>query len=92
MGPASGKIWWFKKVQYLQKKYHCQWALLSGEKRKWIFHNLGNLLLPMELVPASRERVVPTEWQVRTVLWRLHTKRKSDSSSSTSVSAVCADQ
>ena len=25
LGPESGKIWWFKKrVQYLQKKYHCQ--------------------------------------------------------------------
>ena len=35
---------------------------------KWIFHNLGNLLRPMELIPASRERVVPTEWQVRSVL------------------------
>ena len=26
---------------------------------KWIFHNPGNLLRPLELVPASRERVVP---------------------------------
>ena len=30
--------------------------------------NLGNLLRPLKLVPASNERVVPTEWQVRTVL------------------------
>ena len=50
------------------KKNHCQWTLQRGEKPKWIFHNLGNLLRPLELVPASRERVVPTEWQVRTVL------------------------
>ena len=35
---------------------------------KWIFHNVGNLLQPLEFVPASRERVVPTEWQVQTVL------------------------
>ena len=28
----------------------------------------GNLLRPLELVPASRELVVPTKWQVRTVL------------------------
>ena len=41
---------------------------LRGEKPKWIFHNLGNLLRSLELVPASRERVVPTEWQARTVL------------------------
>ena len=32
------------------------------------FQNLGNLLRPLELIPASRERVVLTEWQVRTVL------------------------
>ena len=38
------------------------------KKPKWIFHNFGKLLPPLELVPASRERVVPTEWQVRTVL------------------------
>ena len=42
--------------------------LLRGEKPKWIFHNLGNLPRPLELEPASRERVFPTERQVRTVL------------------------
>ena len=62
--PESGKIWWLKKVQHIQKKYHCQ----CGKKPKCIFHNLGNLLRHLELVQASRERVVPTEWQVRTVL------------------------
>ena len=50
------------------RKYHCQWAFLRGKKPKWIFHNIGNLLRPLELEPASRERVVPTEWQIRTVL------------------------
>ena len=35
---------------------------------KYIFHNFGNLLRPLELVPASREHVVPTESQVRTIL------------------------
>ena len=91
-GPESGKIWWLKKVQYFQKKYHCQWTFLRGKKPKWIFHNLGNLLRPLEFVPASRERVVPTEWQIRRVFWRLYIKSKSDSSSSTSVSAIRADQ
>ena len=72
--------WWFKKVQYLQKKYHCQWTLLRGKKPKWIFHNLDNLLRPPELIPASRVRVVPTEWQARTVLGDcVHIKKKSDS-------------
>ena len=58
-----------KKVQIsTEKKYHCQRTRLFGEKLKWIFHNLGNLLRPLESIPASRERVVPTERQVRTVL------------------------
>ena len=39
---------------------------MRGKKPKWIFHNLG--LRPLEVVPASREQVVPTEWQIRTVL------------------------
>ena len=65
-----------KKVRYLQKKYHCRWTLLRGKKPMWIFHNFGNLLCPLELVPASRERVVPTEWQVRTVLGDCITKAK----------------
>ena len=62
------KIWWLKKVQYLQKKYHCQWTILRRKQLKWIFHNFGDLLQPLDLVPASRERMVPTEGQVRTVL------------------------
>ena len=37
LGPEGGKIWWLKKVQYLQKKHHCQWTLLRDEKPKWIF-------------------------------------------------------
>ena len=52
----------------ISQKKHCQWTLLRGEKPKWIVHNLGNLVRPLEIAPASRERVVPTEWQVRTVL------------------------
>ena len=76
LGPESRKIWWLKKVQYLQKKYHCQWTLLRGKKPKWIFHNCCNRFGPLELVPASRERVVPTEWQVRTILGDCRSKAK----------------
>ena len=32
------------------------------------FFTLGNLLRPLELILASRERVIPTEWPIRTVL------------------------
>ena len=40
----------------------------AKQNPKWIFHNFGILLRPPELVPASRERLVPTEWKVRTDL------------------------
>ena len=56
------------------------------------FHNVGNLLCPLELEPASRERVIPTEWQVRTVLGDCRSKVKNDLNSSATVSALCADQ
>ena len=36
----------------------------------------GNLLQPLESTPASRERVVPTEWQVRAVLGDCISKAK----------------
>ena len=36
----------------------------------------GNLLRPLESVPASREHVVPTKWQVRTVLGDCISKAK----------------
>ena len=31
------------------------------------FHNIGKFLRSLELTPASRERVFPTQWEVRTV-------------------------
>ena len=39
-----------------------------GKTPSGFFHNLRNLLRPSESTPVSRERVVPTEWQVRTIL------------------------
>ena len=54
-------------MQCLHRKYHCQWTFLRVKKLKRMFHNLANLLRPLETIPASRERVVPTEWQVRTI-------------------------
>ena len=68
LGPESGKIWWLKKVQYSRKKVSLPMDPLRDEKHKLSFHDFGNLLRPLELIPASRERVVPAEWQVRTVL------------------------
>ena len=37
------------------KKKHCRWTLVRGRTPKWIFHNLCNLLQPLEFVPESRE-------------------------------------
>ena len=48
--------------------------------------------VPFEFVPASRERVLPTEWQVRAVLGDCTSKVISDFNSSATVSASCADQ
>ena len=67
LGPGSGKMWWLKKVEHLQKKVPLPMDRPAWKESQVDFHNLGNLLRPLELVPASRERVVPTEWQVRTV-------------------------
>ena len=56
-----------------RKKCQCQWTLLRDKKPKWIFHNLGNLLRPLKLVPVvpqartvlgdciSRARVIPVQ-------------------------------
>ena len=37
LGPESGKIWWLKKVQYLQKKYHCQWTSCAARNPSGFF-------------------------------------------------------
>ena len=68
LGPESGKIWWLKKVQCLQKKYHCQWTLCVARNPSGFFTISAIFCVHWSSVPASRERVVPTEWQVRTVL------------------------
>ena len=75
LGPESGKIWCLEKVQYVQKKYHCQCTVLRRRQPKWIFHNFGDLL-QLQFVPISREQVVPTEWQVRSVLGDCISKAK----------------
>ena len=49
---------------------------MRGRMSKWIFHNLGNLIQPLEFVPESRKRVVPTEWQARTILGDCNPRQK----------------
>ena len=78
LGPESGKIWRLKKVQLLQKKYHCQWTLLRGMNPEWFFHNLGNMLRPLKfgtsLAWASGSRGMASPHSP----WSLHIKSKSD--------------
>ena len=92
LGPEPGKTWGLKKVQYLQKKVPLPVDPPAWRETQVDFLKLGNLSRPLELIPASREREVPAEWQVRTVLGDCMSRAKSDSSSSTSVSATCADE
>ena len=57
------------------------WTFLRVNNYKWIFHNLDHLLRPLESMPVSRERVVPTERQVRTLLGDSIQVKGDDSSS-----------
>ena len=50
---------------------------MRGKTPKWILHKFGNLLQPtLALVQDSRKHVVPTEWQVPTVLGDCTAKAK----------------
>ena len=67
--PGSGKIRWLKKGTIPSEKVPLPMNTPARQETQVVFfHNFGNLLRPLELVPASCERVVPTEWQIRTVL------------------------
>ena len=52
------------------------WTFLRVNNSKWVFHNLDHLLRPLESMPVSWERVVPTERQVRTLLGDTVSKSK----------------
>ena len=76
LGPESGKIWWLKEVHYLQKNTTANGLSCVARTPSGFFHNFGILLRPLELVPSSREHVVPMEWQVRSVLGDCVSKAK----------------
>ena len=63
LGPETGKIWWLKKVQNLQKKYHCHWTFLRGIKPRWDFSQSCQHVYCQN---QSQSRV--SECQVRTIL------------------------
>ena len=53
LGPETGRIWWLKKVQHLQKNYHCQWTLLAWRNTpSGIFNNFTNLLRFLGINPS----------------------------------------
>ena len=64
LGPESGKFWKLKS----RRSTTANRTLLRGRNPKWIFHNFGNLFTTLDSIPTSCVRVVPTEWQIRTIL------------------------
>ena len=64
----------------------------AWQETQVIFHICGNLLQPLEFVPASREHLVPTEWQVRTVLGDCISEARISFTPSATVSPTCANQ
>ena len=68
LGPEAGNIWWLQKVHYIQKKPLPIDSRAWQERRVDFLHTFDNLLKPLEFVPASRKHLVPTAWQVRSVL------------------------
>ena len=53
LGPESGRIWWLKKVQYIQKNTTADGLSCVENTPSGFFHNLGNLLRPLESVPVA---------------------------------------
>ena len=58
----------------------------------FLFKIGSDLLQPLEFVPTSRERVVPIEWQVRSVLGGWKSKAKVISTQASQYRQLCADQ
>ena len=59
---------------------------------KWIFHNLGNLLRPLESIPATRERCVSDRVASSDNTWRLNIQGKGNHNSSATISSTCVDE
>ena len=85
-GSRNKKNWVvLKRCNTLQKSTTANGTSCVAKNPSGCFTISANLLRPLELVPASRERVVPRRMASPHVHWRLHIKGKGDSSSSTSV-------
>ena len=69
-------LFWDQKQEEFGEKVPLPMDFPAWKNPKWIFHNLGNLLRPLESILIPRERVVPTEWHVRKNTWRLYIRGK----------------
>ena len=67
LGPESGKIWWLKRCN-ISRSATANGPSCVARNPSGFFTISAIFCVHLELVPASRDRVVPTEWQVRTVL------------------------
>ena len=93
LGSKSGKIWWLKKAQYRQKKYHCQRTLLRGRQPKCFFsqnfwRSSSSTWVCTDFAWASRSNRMASSFSS----WRLKIEGKSDFNSSFTVSTISADQ
>ena len=73
-----------------EKKYHCQWTLLLGEKPQWNHSSGIFIILSISSVHLSQYQPRVSECSFSS--WRLYIQGKSDFNSSATVSAMCADQ
>ena len=65
VGPKSGKIWWLKEGAIPSEEVSLP---MDSPARKATHVNFDDLSQPVEFVSISRERFVPTEWHVHSVL------------------------
>ena len=69
--PGTGRFGWFRCGLY--RKSTIANGLSCVENQKWIFRHL---LRPFKSIPVSRALMVPTEWQVQTILGDCISKAK----------------
>ena len=67
LGPETGKILEWRRNNISSTNTTVD-ELSCVEKNQVDFRKLGNLLRPSKSISVSRERVIPTEWQVPTIL------------------------
>ena len=90
--PNHERFGGWRRYNTFRKSSIASGTLLRGKNPSGCFIIFAISYNHLSFVPASRERVVPTNWQVRAISWRPYVQGKSDFNSSATVSAICADQ